>query len=418
MMRNNEFYSGLLNTIIEDLVEIEPDNHCQVMSGVLSDALLLRVLGSKINSEKLIERSSYLLDYHLETAEEYVLNYKWAHGLPGLTWCIALLNNNKLIDDGVLGDMDQIDDLIGQSLVHDFDLKSYDFTVGALGKAHYFLERNNEKSKKYLEKIVGFLCENALGEKENDAYWFDYYTIEHPQELVVNLGLFHGHSSIVYFLAKLYLKDIRSDRAKELLVRSLNFLEKVYFEFDKNLPNRLLYSSDHKKLIEHPGGNVHGLCHGPISNALAFYFGGTVLNENKWLGLFEEIIADATSMTLERVEYGDSSEPQIYMADGKGHMNLTFCHGIIGNVYLFDKLNGILKNEKISAYLNGLEGFLWKLCIKEGKLENDYFYHKGILSGKSGLALLLMNKLGEETSILDKLVLLDLESFSKKQMDS
>jgi len=414
MMRNNEFYAGLLNTIIDDLVKIEPDGHCQVMSGILSDALLLRVLGSKINSEKLIERSAYLLDYHLETAEEYILNYKWAHGFPGLAWCIALLNNSKLIEDRVLGDMDQVDDVVGKSLVHDFDLKSYDLTVGALGKAHYFLERNNEKSREYLENIVDFLYENALGEKHNEAYWFDYYTIEHPQELVVNLGLFHGHSSIVYFLAKLYLKDIRSDRTKELLIRSLNFLEKIYFRFDKNLPNRLLYEFEHKKLIEHPAGNVQGLCHGLNSNALAFYFGGIVLNENKWLELFEEIIVGSTSMKLEHVEHIENSEPQIHVAEGKGQMNVTFCHGIMGNIYLLDKLNRTLKNEKISAHLNDLEEFLWKLCIKEGELENHYFYHKGILSGKSGLALLLMNKLGEETSVLDKLVLLDLGSFSKK----
>jgi len=357
MMRNNEFYSELLDTIIEDLVKIEPDGHCQIMSGVLSDALLLRVLGSKINSEKLIERSSYLLDYHLETAEEHILNYKWAHGLPGLTWCIALLNNNKLIEDRVLGDIDQIDDIIGKSLVHDFDLKSYDLTVGALGKAHYFLERNNEKCRKYLEYIVDFLYENALGGKHNEAYWFDYYTIEHPQELVVNLGLFHGHSSIVYFLAKLYQKGIRSDRAKDLLMRSLNFLEKVYFEFDKNLPNRLLHCSDHKKLIEYPGGNVQGLCHGLISNALSFYFGGIALNENKWLDLFHEIIIDSTSIKLDHVEHNENGVPQIYVANGKGRMNITFCHGIIGYIYLFDKLNKTLKNEKVSAYLNYLEDF-------------------------------------------------------------
>ncbi|MNY70875.1 hypothetical protein D3C86_2090970 [compost metagenome] len=41
----------------------------------------------------------------------------------------------------------------------------------------------------------------------------------------------------------------------------------------------------------------------------------------------------------------------------------------------------------------------------------NFFYHKGIIMGKSGLGFYLLQKLDMDTSVLDKLFLLDLESF-------
>lgn len=409
-MKSSIFYSNILNNLVQEIREINPDGNCQVISGVLADALFLMIYGAGAD-ELSLERGSQLLEYHLETAEEYILNYKWAHGITGLSWSLSLLYNNNLIAKEVLGEIDAVDDYIGMSLSYDFDLNSYDFATGALGKAHYFLERGNIKGDRYLGEIVNFLYNMAKGKMHNEAYWYDYYTVENPNDLIVNLGLFHGHASIVYFLSKMYKKGIAKEKSEILLKGALNFLERIYFQFGEHLPNKLLFDKKDKVLLEYKTSNIQGWCHGLISNALSFYFGGVVLNDHKRLKLFHDIIIRSTVMEIESVQYYENKEPDILLAHGRGKMNLTFCHGIIGNIFMLNKINKVLKNNQVSGYIDYLEDKLWDICIKGGKLKSEYFYHKGLIAGKSGLALLLIQQLGRDTRMLDKFFLLDLDYF-------
>lgn len=411
-MIHNNIYNQLLNQVNEDVYNIKTDEHCQVISGVLSDSLFLLISGNRLGNQKLINRSYELIDYHLETAEKFILNYKWAHGITGLGWMIATLCNEHLLDLSILGEIEQLDEHIGRSLLYDFEFKSYDFSVGALGKVHYFLERKNTTTNSFLSQTIDYLDYSAVQYKEIGCFWLDNYTIEKPDDLLINFGLFHGHTSIIYFLSKIYNAGISVQKCEKLLNSSMNFLEYIYRTYDQNIPNGILFDRESGILNQYSNeAEIQGWCHGLLSNSLAFYIGAKTLKNQKWLDIFYELLDKVCSYELDRIEYLSTGEPTFYLKNGKGRIDSTFCHGLIGHIYMLDKLNKIDPNEKLKKSSQYWEDILMKYCLKDSKLPN-YFYHKGMIMGKSGLGLFLLQKLNMDTSILDKLFLLDLESFS------
>jgi len=408
-------YKDLLNQVNKEVVEIEPDDHCQVISGVLSDALYLNIAGNNLKDQDLIERSYKLIDYHLETAENYILNYKWAHGITGLGWMIAALCNNGLLSKDTLGEIDQLDEYIGKSLLYDFEIQSYDFSVGALGKAHYFLERNNEIANSYLAETVDYLNNSAIIYNENECFWFDYYTIEKPTDLLINFGLFHGHSSIVYFLSKIYNAGISVEKCENILNKSINFLERIYNNYDQDIPNGLLFDEVNKTFkFYQVDFDIQGWCHGLLSNALAFYIAGKTLRNNKWIEIFRSLISKVCDFELEKVEFLNNNEPTFYLKDRNGRIDTTFCHGLIGHIYMLDKIYKVMPEDCLKKSSKYWENILMEYSLPNKIIPKDYFYHKGMIAGKSGLGLYLMQKLRMDTSILDKLFLLDLDSFAQK----
>lgn len=406
-MREND-YLKLLNDLI-DTQTIIPDENCQVISGVLSDALFSLVCGKALNSQSMIDQGYKLIDYHVETAEKYVLNYKWAHGITGLAWLLSLLSNKSLVDKNILNEIGKIDDYIGRSLKHDFDLKSYDFAVGALGKAHYFLERNTKKSKKYICEIIDFLDQSAIRPNDNECFWIDYYTGDNQNDLLVNFGMFHGHASIVYFLSKFYKEGICKNKSKRLLINTLNFLERIYQANNKNIPNKLLFND--KKFEKYETINIQGWCHGLLSNSLSFYFAGKVLKETRWIKIFKKLVAEASDFKCEKINYQNGTEPSIQFSNNKGRTDISFCHGLIGNIFMYNKLNKIFNDQKYLRTSEYLEEILLDIIIENKNLNTKFFFYKGVTSGVSGLGLLLLQKLQKDTSLMDKLFLLDLEYF-------
>lgn len=404
-------YRSLLSQVNSDVIKIKTDEHCQVISGVLSDALFLLISGKNLNDQNLINRSYELIDYHLETAEKFILNYKWAHGITGLGWMIATLCDKGLLDSSILGEIAELDECIGKSMLYDFEFESYDFSVGALGKIHYFLERNNKVARNYIVQAVDYLDQSAIRLKTGGCFWLDHYTNENPNDLLVNFGLFHGHSSIVYFLGKIYNAGIETQKCEKLLEESLLFLHQIYISFNHNIPNGLLFNRESEDFelypIEH---EIQGWCHGLLSNSLAFYFGAKTLKNQKWMGIFLEIINQVCNYKLDRVEYINNNEPTFYLRNGMGSIDTTFCHGLIGHIYMLDKLNKLLPNDMLKESSLYWENILMKYSFQKFKNIN-FFYHKGIIMGKSGLGFYLLQKLDMDTSVLDKLFLLDLESF-------
>ncbi|WP_143959467.1 glycoside hydrolase family protein [Litoribacter populi] len=302
-MKNNIDFNSLLKQCVNAVCLIDLDDNCQILSGVLSDGLFLLCYGSKSNDFDSINRGNFIVDYHLDTAEKYLLNFKWGHGVTGLAWMLSLSVNMNLIDKKVLNNIKTIDHFIGKSLISDFNYNSYDLTVGAFGKAHYFLERNISGVSIYLEKIVDFLDNTAQYYSENEIFWFDYYTEGEHGKLKINMGLLHGHGSIIYFLSKFLKSGILKSRTHKLLNGALNFLKLIYNLYNGLIPNSLYYDKKAKSFFTDKHEiSVQGWCHGVISNSFGFYFGGCVLEDEMWIKLFKKNITLLTSFRCENID--------------------------------------------------------------------------------------------------------------------
>ncbi len=92
-------------------------------------------------------------------------------------------------------------------------------------------------------------------------------------------------------------------------------------------------------------------------------------------------------------------------------MNLSFCHGIVGHIFMLDKIQRIFPSLEIKNSIFYWEGVLNKLLKSDDGYNFDHFYPKGIVTGKSGLGILAMQRLNYEIIGIDKVFLLDLEYF-------
>lgn len=402
-----------LLTSIASTISSEGDRYCQVLTGYLSDSIFLLEMNEVYHTPKIAEKAMKLLNKHLNNIEHHAQVCNWFHGLPGLLWVMHVLRKNNIIDIemGDIADLEAIDQYLGVSLDKNFEEQIFDVTTGFLGKALYFLERG-KAADIYLERIADFLDDIAVWESGNRCYWIDYRS-EGRNEPIINLGLFHGITSIIYCLCKFYKHGIRKGKCEKLITGAINYLDSV-LEFYGTLPNQLLYNESGEFSKERAKYGLQGWCHGLLSNALSYYFSGKVFDNHTWLKRFEELVVQSSEYRS-LFPFTNKKEKLYFKISDESTMDIGFCHGIIGNIYMYDKIysaTGIGQCQIASAYWEGqLTGSLgWKEIMSDNN-----FSKKGILFGKSGLGMMLLQKerflSGKSNPIFDQLVFLDLETF-------
>ncbi len=384
------------------------DGHCQILSGALSEVFYYLRYGLIFNDNKSIEKAYDILNYHSETANDYVLNYKFAHGLPGIAWLSCFLVNNGFLSNEYLENFDDIDYAIKKSLSWDRENKLYDYTVGALGKAQYFLEREKtDLTNQALHEILDILETNAIWNDKDSCTWLDYYTSTNTPGALnpkpfYNLGLGHGISSIVYFLCKLYKADINKSKCEVLIRGAINWLiSQRTSQYSPYAYPNIVGSSVVEDVY-----NVQGWCHGLLSNSFSYFFAGKTLADSSYLNEFGIALKYCKKITVEKAL---SSCDELILPKGV-KIGLDFCHGASGIIYMYDKLAIVTKNSDaidLSKYWNTevLQNIVQEKCLTG-------FYKYGILGGLPGLGMALLQKI-DNTKLLgwDKALLLDFEAF-------
>lgn len=405
-------YLNLLTTIAS-AISPEGDRYCQVLTGYLSDAIFLLEMNEVYHIPKIAQKAMTLLSRHLNDIEHHAQVFNWFHGLPGLLWAMHVLKKNNAIDiemDDIV-DLEAVDHYVGVSLNKNFEEQIFDVTTGFLGKALYFLERG-EAANIYLERIADFLEDIAVWDSENRCFWIDYRT-DGRNDPIINLGLFHGITSIVYCLCKFYKHGIRKEKCEKLITGAINYLDSV-LEFYGTLPNQLLYDESGEFSEDLAKYGLQGWCHGLLSTALSYYFSGKVFDNQSWMTRFERLVVKSTEYRS-LFPFVNKKEKLYFKISDESTMDIGFCHGIIGNIYMYDKIystTGIGQCQIASAYWE--EQLIDSVDLKK-IMSNNNFSKKGILSGRSGLGMMLLQKdrlsSGKSNTIFDQFVFLDLESF-------
>jgi len=164
---------------------------------------------------------------------------------------------------------------------------NWDYLHGAIGTGLYFLKRNTQFSKEYLELMVDELYSKAVF-SDQGIYWKSYIDYENTNG--INLGLAHGLPGYLIFLSKLYLKGINIVKTIRLLQGIIEFFENYKQDVIKvgsYYPNWIL---DPDKPNEEYSRMAW--CYGDIGVGFSIYFAGDATGNDIWMSRGLRILID------------------------------------------------------------------------------------------------------------------------------
>ncbi len=333
------------------------------------------------------------------------------NGICGVSWVLQHLANidfyylNKNENDFI----STIDKLINNAIKIEASKKNIDLFNGLVGFAVYFLERlPSKKQKRELKNIVLYL-ELIAKKDEKGIRWLNYNTMRYnnPQitepnilipEILMeencNLGLAHGVPGAIFILSKIYTKGIIKEKIKYILERV------IFWLLNQKLEENNINTYPHKSLKMAGVKTNLGWCYSDLSIAIALYYAGKNLNNNKWC---KDAVELAKKTTLIDFEKSLVTEP-------------FFCHGAAGIIHLYNRFFQHTKLKEFYDAANYWIDILFSMHDKKFEMAdffteeknneklNNTFY--GILFGLPGIGLVLSSAISENEPEWDRCFLL------------
>ncbi|MFZ7116400.1 MAG: lanthionine synthetase LanC family protein [Bacteroidota bacterium] len=327
----------------------------------------------------------YSSDYYYYSRGKEILNdvsniisrgYKYptfCDGISGYCWSIRHLHTIGMADRNDLDHLNAFDDFLCSEMLGEIKNGSFDYLHSSLGYVLNFIDRDDfNKFSKVFEVLIDQLKAHRIVENDNSFRWDTVY----ESKPACVLGLAHGMSSIIFLLSKLYLKGIKCVEVKELLLRSIDFIQKQrisYEKFDAKFP--LVVCNNNEMIL----GRRIGWCNGELTLGTSMYYAAEALGDRKLSDSYIENIHDLCNITDVKKEHLD---------------NISICHGMTGisliyqvlhlqkPVELFKSTSERWLNASFNYYFANEESFINKsddsIISKEKRLS--------LLDGLSGLA--------------------------------
>lgn len=370
----------LIDTITQSIEKYSTEqilNNASYETGLLGYSLYYLYL-SKYTSD-----SSYIA-----TAEEYLnkglaaFNPKTFHRIHGtdsldahlshigryLTFC----KKNDLLSissEDYLLNLDQILFGLMKSKVNN---KDFDSGTGALAAGYYYLARlkSGAKVQEYLSFLIHSIDDAAFKDDAGDYYW------ECPSlQNRVYLGISHGSSLIISFLASLYEAGLETRLCEEIMRKAISFLTKQYRE------------SEYKGLFPNMIGDKiepmqFALCYGDLGVGYALLRASQVL-EDQTFGDFANIILDDCLLR--------TKEDNLTLDGG-------VFYGASGLAITFDKLSKISDDNRFAERADYWNNQIFTYAIhsndfagfKSRILEDNVLWHISFGWGLIGIGVTLM----------------------------
>ncbi len=326
----------------------------------------------------------------------------FCNGLSGAIWLLENLIKNNFIEFDIDDNVAQLDEYLAVYMQKDIHSRNYDFLHGAIGYGMYFLERykntSSDKYKqeylKYIFQLIDFLEESSI-EYNNTIYW-ECDNNQEPKH--INLGLAHGIPGIICFLAKIYNANIEKKRIKNLLEKSVRFILK--YKTSENIssfPSKVSLNNidyNNKEDISRIAW-----CYGDLGIAIAFYHANQILNNSEIEREYTELLNKSVQRKLKSVSMVE---------------DISVCHGSFGMALIFKKFYDRTKIDSLKeAYIYWLNDGLSKAVYTDGiagfkahRGDNKYERETDILGGVSGIGLVLISILTENSLDWDECLLL------------
>lgn len=313
---------------------------------------------------------------------------RFSSGLAGIAWMVHYLSETGLINCDIDGIFEHLDDHLYGFMLSEIKAGHYDYLHGAMGIALYFLRQpRNEKYRQYLSELVAGLERIADNDADNTIKWASLPDDDH-KEMVYNLSLSHGMSSIILILAKICKEGIETEKCRSLILAGLSYIMKqqlpagVYASYYPSLALESLHSLTASRLA---------WCYGDHGPGLAFQQGGKVLEMSNYFLHGQEVL-------LGSCRRKDQLENKVFDAG--------LCHGSSGLALMYNILyQGTELTSYRDAALYWLDVTLNKAFHDDGIAGYKSWYHPeyggwkcsaGLLDGAAGIGLSLLSFVNED----------------------
>jgi len=312
-------------------------------------------------------------------------------GVSGAAWVIELLKEEDFVDldtDALLSDLDGF---LENSLQIDTLYNYFDFLHGIIGIGYYFIKRYENTLSEKLRANYKRLVLDII-DKLHEAAQIDGHTAKWESNLIFeeklrgyNLSLSHGISSIINFLARVYVHSDFKDAMSLLLQQSVNYVVQQYSNSPEStscFPDWI--SSDNKK----SESARLAWCYGDLGIAMSLWRASKVLKNQELSSLSLNVFKhSAMRRDIKEVKIVDAG----------------LCHGSYGVMHIFSymyKETGDLlfkdtadywihKALEMDTHENGYAGY----CKWYGGSNPGWSKESNLLEGISGIGLALISYL-------------------------
>jgi lantibiotic modifying enzyme len=300
-------------------------------------------------------------------------------GLAGLGWLLIYLNKHNIIDMDADEYLEELDELLDIELDRMLQTKNFDILHGAMGLGVYFINRNKESSViKIINALIADKKEMAPG-----IAWsrFDAYA---RKDYIYDFGLAHGNAGTLYFLGKCCKAGIMQQECKALIDGSIEFfMDNIQPESAGSFFPNSIAVKHYKTDAPQVQMSRVAWCYGDLGIL------HTLLLISVWRE--DKILKDKVLTMLLKVAER-RSVPESMIKDA------GFCHGTVGNSYLFKNIYKLSGNVVFSQTADYWLEQTMNFCRNEPSSVGGFLFYKGdtgftpqidILSGTAGVGLVL-----------------------------
>jgi lantibiotic modifying enzyme len=309
----------------------------------------------------------------------------FASGLAGIGWGMSHLIDHKFIGGIKQNILENFNLTLHSYLKHFIESGTFDFLSGALGIGLFYIKSEYNQKELYLNGLINFIENNNPLSQGPSIFKF--------RSEEGDLGLAHGLSSILAFLAKLYKENIQCNRIKILINNYAEFILRFKLEKPNSINVFPNYISNSTPIFN----NRLAWCYGDLGIGFAFLRAAYAIND---ISLFNKSIEILTG-TLGRRNLADTLV-----------FDACLCHGSAGNAHMYARIYYYTRNPKFKdAALFWYEDILNKATHKSAAgfnyyLLNDWRQYYSFLEGISGIGLVLISGLSDNSPDWDECLLL------------
>ena len=348
------------------------------------------------DEEQYAEEAYELIQECFEKFHTHQLLLTYCDGVAGFGWVMEHLVENDFLDadnDMLFSDLDTV---LYDQMVKNLEERNYDFFHGAMGYAIYFLSRykgttNTEFKKKYTDYLhyyIDKMIEISVLDEKGYRKWISVVDVNDPKE-VYNLSLSHGIASVLGFFTRLAQQDEFQSKSEPIVKDIIDYL----------------LSTENKDLICFFPGYIYKDGKADAISRLAWCYGdlGIGLQLLRASDYLKDDDLKEKAITVLKASTERKSSEETYVVDA------SICHGSFGIAQIYRKLFIELKDPIFKTTADfWLQDGLERAFHEEGfagysQRQQDHWENQiGLLEGVSGIGLVIIDYLSEETHTWDE----------------
>lgn len=322
---------------------------------------------------------------------ESVKSHTFCDGFSGILYLFEFLKEENLLCVDYEESQSIIENYVIFSMDRDIRDNKYDFLHGALGCGLYFFKKENNKQ---IQRIINFLQDISEPDVKNKIIRWKSVLNEDGKK-GYNIALSHGMASIVLFLSHVIEKGKKDKVVYELLQGGINYIlsqELNTNEFGSFFPSQ---SAENGEPVSE---SRLAWCYGDLGVAYSLWHAGKVIGDE----ILKKKALDIFTYSTKRQLVKDTAV-----------IDAGLCHGSAGVAMIFRRMyletgddvfskatdfwiERTLAHARFNDGLVGYKTYIYK------KWESDF----SLLSGISGIGLILLSYIENDNQPWDKMFLL------------